>query len=57
MAHFKKIATQSDFRDEWILKKGLEPAAAKTPEDFAKFIRLDYEQTGNLVRLTGATLD
>lgn len=54
---FQKVAAQTDFRDEWIIKKGLEPAAAKTPEDFAKFIRLDYEQTGNLVRLTGATLD
>lgn len=56
-AAFQKIAAQSDFRDEWILKKGLEPAAAKTPEDFAKFISLDYEQTGNLVKLTGAKLD
>jgi tripartite-type tricarboxylate transporter receptor subunit TctC len=54
---FQKIAAQPDFRDEWILKKGLEPAAAKTPEDFAKFIRVDYEQTGNLVKLTGAKLD
>jgi tripartite-type tricarboxylate transporter receptor subunit TctC len=56
-AAFQKVAALPDFREEWILKKGLEPAAARTPQDFAKFIRVDYEQTGKLVRMTGAKLD
>ena len=54
---FQKVANQPDFREEWILKKGLEPASTKTPQDFEKFIRADYVQTGKLVRLTGAKLD
>ncbi|MES2414757.1 MAG: tripartite tricarboxylate transporter substrate binding protein [Pseudomonadota bacterium] len=56
-AAFQKVAAQPDFRDEWVLKKGLEPASAKTPQDFARFIRTDYEQSGKLVRMTGAKLD
>ncbi len=56
-AAFQKLVAQPDFREEWIIKKGLEPAPAKTPQDFARFIHDDYEQTGKLVRLTGAKLD
>ncbi len=56
-AAIRKVLEQPDFKNDWIVKRGMEPSGLGGPADFAKFIQADSARTAQLIKLTGATLD
>ena len=55
-ADAKRVLDNAAFRDQYVTRQWFE-AVGNTPDQFAEYLRTEYDRWGRLIKLSGVTVD